>query len=200
MNKFNGKHRHNIKRLWNRLKQQYGVEFSMYSNEGENQFGLHWYLNQLFRLHELRKESTNTKSTFKGERVKNFHYDIARTFADKGWLRLGALSCKGEAIAVGYGFNFDKQFNYYQSGLDPVWEKHSVGSTLLLELIKKACEDGCIEFDFLRGDESYKSSWTSETRDLINVYVFNATKRGSLLRYLFHMRRKMKKVLTRKEK
>jgi len=197
MSRFNGKHRHNIKRLWNRLKQQYGVTFSMYSIEGENQFSLDWYLDELFRLHELRKESTNTQSTFKGNRIKSFHYNVARKFSDKGWLRLGALLQDGKAIAVGYGFSFEKQFNYYQSGLDPSWEKHSVGSTLLLELIKKACEEGCVEFDFLRGDESYKSTWTDQTRDLSNVYVFNTSKSGKLLRSIFHAREKVKKVFSR---
>lgn len=149
MRTFSKKHRHNRIRLRDRLYEKFNVKFCMLSNTAIED--LRENLKDLFRLHQARKETTSTQSSFAIEAVENFHNDLAKKFQNSGWLRLASLRENGRAIAIGYSFAFGNVFNYYQTGFDPEWEKHSIGSTLILELIENAFKEGFFEFDFLRG-------------------------------------------------
>ncbi|MDE3196120.1 MAG: hypothetical protein KGN84_07245, partial [Acidobacteriota bacterium] len=46
-----------------------------------------------------------------------------------------------------------------------------------------AIEMGCSEFDFLRGDEPYKSKWASDYRQTRHVLVYPETARARVVRF-----------------
>ena len=60
-----------------------------------------------------------------------------------------------------YSFAYEGIYYDYQKGFDPAWSRYSPGQLMLAHLIKEAIEDGAWKLDLLRGDEDYKTSWTS---------------------------------------
>ena len=76
-----------------------------------------------------------------------------------------AVARRGEAIVgVLYGFWWGETFAAYQSGWDPEWSRHSLGSVLIHHAMQFAAAGGARTFDFLRGTESYKARFGTETR------------------------------------
>lgn len=142
------------------LEKQVGFRIDVYRDAERIVKGLQ----TLFALHRARWAEEGGSSAFTNERVEKFHGEAARLLAERGWARLGLLSLGGKAVAAGYGFARDGQFAYYQTGLEPAWRKRSAGTVLLGELITRAYDERLGDFDFLRGDEAYKTIWSTEVR------------------------------------
>ncbi|MFM7069080.1 MAG: GNAT family N-acetyltransferase [Actinomycetes bacterium] len=58
---------------------------------------------------------------------------------------------------------------FYQAGRRTEHEWRGAGTALRAAVIGAACDVGVAEYDLLRGDESYKSDWASERRELLRI-------------------------------
>ena len=58
------------------------------------------------------------------------------------------------------------RYSFYNGGFDPSHSKLSPGMVLLARVLESAFEEGAQIFDFLLGDESYKSRFADETREV----------------------------------
>lgn len=116
-----------------------------------------------FDLHE-RRWPVHERARARVERVKAFHRDFARAAAARGWLRLWRLDVDRQPIASWYGWSIGGRYCYYQAGLDPAWARYSPGTLLLARTIRAAIDERCLEYDFLRGDESYKRRFSDGGR------------------------------------
>jgi len=125
-------------------------------------------LTALFRLHS---ERWNEGAPFASGLEKAFHEEFACAALRQGWLRLWMLELDGRPVAALYGFRFAGVEYFHQSGRDPKFEEHSVGSVLLTHSIRTALQDGMREYRLLRGDESYKSRFADADRDVHTVAV-----------------------------
>ncbi|HYE34630.1 GNAT family N-acetyltransferase [Methylocaldum sp.] len=121
-------------------------------------------MHDLVRLHQARQQQKGNAGAFAQNQAIEFHTEVAERFLDKGWLRLYLLAVGEQVIAVIYCYRFGGKFSFYQSGYDPAWSDCSPGALIMLHAIREAINEGANEFDFLRGEESYKSLWTSTTR------------------------------------
>lgn len=167
---FDSKKRYSIRSRQKKIYAQLGVHYAA-SAPSENSVDLR----SLFRLHAMRAERKNIVSTFQGEELFNFHDALIKRLGEdvSSWLRL--LKNGSGPIAVFYGFSFCGRLSYYQIGLDTDVEQYAPGKVLMLEAIKEAFDSGHTEFDFLRGDEEYKSFWTRESRNLFSLSIYNKT-------------------------
>lgn len=148
----------------------------------------------LFYLHELRAKSKKIESTFKGEVLFHFHKVLAERINKNGWLWLRFLrNTDGEIISAFYGFAINGHLLYYQLGIHPEWEPYSPGTVLFYEVIKEAFSKNYKEFDFLRGNEKYKSRWTQTGRALHTYDIYNKTVAANLLMKTSQMKDLMKK-------
>jgi CelD/BcsL family acetyltransferase involved in cellulose biosynthesis len=79
------------------------------------------------------------------------------------------LSAGETVAAILVAFEVAQRLSLYQSArlTDNQWREAS--TVLLAAAISDACERGFTEVDFLRGDESYKRSFTSQRRELIRL-------------------------------
>ncbi len=111
-------------------------------------------LAQLIALHERRWAGDGGSRSFTGREA--FHHDIARTFLDRGWLRLRFVEVDGTPVAGLYSFRFGGVESHYQSGREPAFDRHSVGLLLHRHAIRACADEGVLEYRFLRGDERYK--------------------------------------------
>lgn len=121
-------------------------------------------MDAFFGLHTKRWRKRWLPGMLVGTRKQGFHCEIARLCAGRGWLRLYGLKLNGRIQSVLYCFVFKEKAYYYLGGFDPSLSKYSLGTVLTGFAIRGAIENGCREFDFLRGDEHYKFRWTKEIR------------------------------------
>uniref|UniRef100_I2Q327 Protein involved in cellulose biosynthesis (CelD) n=1 Tax=Desulfovibrio sp. U5L TaxID=596152 RepID=I2Q327_9BACT len=75
-----------------------------------------------------------------------------------GMAHPAALTCGGEGIARYLSFVGNGRYHYYLGSWNYAWKRFAPGRLLMLDLIRWAHENGCREFDLLRGEEAYKDS------------------------------------------
>ena len=117
-------------------------------------------------LHQVRRQSMGEAGSFADGRYLEFHREVARTFAERGWLRLLILDLDDRPVAARYEFSYRGRVFDYLPGHHPDLHRYSVGLVLLSHCVETAIERGESELDLLRGDESYKSRWASGRRSL----------------------------------
>lgn len=135
---------------------------------------------EFVRLNGLRLKEKGMRSPFSDPDFLNFHKEIMKAF-DKGVINLCFMKADDNFIAVIYYFQYNRKYYYYQSGLDPEWKDFSPGTLLFHHCIKTAHQKGCTEFDFMRGGEEYKSSWTGTNRYNSRARIYNNTPGGLAL-------------------
>ena len=188
--KFDHKQRYNIRRMKKKLYESQSIEY-MSCNPPQNND----CLKTLFNLHEKRAREKNIISTFKGARIFNFHNALLERTSENGWPWLRFLGNGKEIISVFYGFALNGYLFNYQVAHDPMWEKYSPGTVLLYCVIEDAFNNGCKEFDFLRGNEKYKSTWANSSRNLITLSIFNKTICGKITSQTRYVKESFKRIL-----
>lgn len=139
------------------LRTHADVEYSLATEET-----LEAGMTALFDLHQRRWNARWLPGVLGKPRVQRFHRDVAHLFLERGWLRLHLLSIEGVVRAVLYCFSLQGRTFYYLGGFDPDLSRLSIGTLLNARAIQYAIEEGDTEFDFLRGNESYKYRWLPE--------------------------------------
>lgn len=173
---FNGKHRYTLRKKVNKLAEQGYI----YTACNHDQIGEG--IESLYRLHSLRATNKGIESTFNGERLLALHKTAAGNFSSNGRLWLRFLERDGKKIGAFYGFELGGRLFYYQFGLDPEWEPFSPGTVLMYKVIEETFTRKLKEFDFLRGNESYKYGWTKSERPLYSAVTYRKTLRGAISR------------------
>lgn len=137
-------------------------------------------MSAFFHLHTQRWRKRFLPGMLTGERKQKFHRDIAWLAHKKGWLRLHGLRLDGKLQSILYCFTFNDRGYYYLGGFEPELSKYSPGTVLTGYAIRDAIERGCTEFDFLRGNEPYKSRWTQHGRTNFRLVVKKETSRSRI--------------------
>lgn len=186
--------RENLKRKTKRIENNNGMHFSAFKDGAieEN-------VDKLFILHNSRYKSkkinSGSESSFSGNGVRRFHYDIAFNFLKKDWLKLYFLNLGRETIACLYAFKYKSNLFYYQSGLNPEWSSWGLGTALFGYAIKDSINDGLEEFHYLRGNESYKSRWTKTAKITKNILLVKKDFTGYLYILFIQLKANLKKAI-----
>ncbi|MGX2040716.1 GNAT family N-acetyltransferase [Methylocaldum sp. MU1018] len=139
-------------------------------------------LGELVRLHQSRQRQKGNAGAFAQKQAVGFHAEVAERLLEKGWLRLYLLTVGEQTIAAIYCYRFGGIFSFYQSGYDPAWSDCSPGALIMLHAVREAIAEGAREFDFLRGEESYKSLWTSTARTDRRLWIASSLLGRTVLR------------------
>lgn len=138
-------------------------------------------MEELFRLHNLRREQKHGRGLFRSHALCRFHRQAAGALAARAGARVYSLRQGKRTLAALYGLETgpetDRHFLYFQSGFDPAWTRFSPGMVLMSLVIEDCIRRGLREFDFLRGEEEYKARWTTEER-LGQTWIGACTARG----------------------
>jgi CelD/BcsL family acetyltransferase involved in cellulose biosynthesis len=125
----------------------------------------------LIDLHQKRRRSLSQPGCFASPRFTAFHREVAGRLLAAGHLRLMWTEWDSRPMSVDYGFVGGDTVYYYQGGFDPDLSAHSPGWLSNAVSLKRAIEQGYRSYDFLRGDESYKSSWQASVRPLVRLRI-----------------------------
>ena len=139
---------------------------------------------EFLRLNKLSLKKRGVKSPFLEDDFLIFHKTVIHELLGKKKMKLYFLRKEGKYIAGIYILIHESKYYYYQSGFDPAYEKDSPGTLLFHYCIKAVHEKGAKEFDFLRGDEHYKSNWTEHKRTNVKFIIYNNAINGLLRAYI----------------
>jgi CelD/BcsL family acetyltransferase involved in cellulose biosynthesis len=161
LNSMKAKYRNNIKRRRERLYENFQVTFD--SNCSTDRVIPHMEIME--RLHGSSRSRKGEAGNFCLKPYRQFHQAIAERMAQSGWLYLARLDCNGSPVAALYGFYLGGRLFGYQTGFDAAWERWGVGAVLQARIFEDAIERlHATEYDFLRGTERYKYTWTNQER------------------------------------
>ena len=121
---------------------------------------------------ELHRLSSSEKDVFMDGRMKGFFFEMAKALAERQWLNLSFIEMNGQKAAGLLSFDYNDEFQVYNSGYDVTHYGHlSPGIVLTAYAIRQAIERGRRTFDFLRGDEEYKYRMGAEPTDLYELTI-----------------------------
>ena len=130
----------------------------------------------------------------------NFYKNFEKYSNKKYQTQISAIKLDGEFIAMHWGM-FDKIYYYYllPSMKEDNLKKFSPGKLLLSMLIKLSISKKIKTFDFGLGEESYKSKWTNNSKNIYNYIKLNKIK-GIPFYILLHTRQLIKYLKNIKNK
>ena len=128
-------------------------------------------LSVLIALHQRRWKHLGWPGCFASERFLAFHREVALRLLAFDALRMSWLEIDGRAVAAEYHLAGDGIVYAYQSGIAPDALDYQPGHLSHLATIRRAIERGDRAFDFLRGDEPYKSHWRAVPRATFEARV-----------------------------
>ncbi|MBI3838937.1 MAG: GNAT family N-acetyltransferase [Planctomycetia bacterium] len=126
----------------------------------------------LIDLHQKRRRSLSQAGCFASPRFTEFHREMVSRFLATGQLHLFWIELDGRPLSAQYSFVGGQTVYYYQGGFEPKLAHESPGWLSLATSIHWAIEEGYASYDFLRGDESYKTSWKATARPLVHLRIF----------------------------
>jgi CelD/BcsL family acetyltransferase involved in cellulose biosynthesis len=110
-------------------------------------------------------------STFGHAPMLEFHRHVAEAMRTSGQLRLRVLRAGSSPVAVSYCYRLGDEVHFYNTGYDPGYTHLHVGETVIAASLRASIEERATVFDFLRGDEPYKDSFTSTSRTNLQVRI-----------------------------
>jgi CelD/BcsL family acetyltransferase involved in cellulose biosynthesis len=121
---------------------------------------------------QLLQKSTPEKGDWLNEGRRAVFHETARSAQKAGTLQLMFAEVNGQKGAGLFNFDYNGRIWVYNSGLDPyAFSKLSLGWVLTGKAIEAAIANGRSEFDFLRGDETYKYQFGAEDTKIYRLRV-----------------------------
>ena len=136
----------------------------------------------VFSLHQKRWQSLESKSggVFNNKRMVKFLRRVTEEFYKNDRLSIYCLTLDGKPIAADYNLKFGRKIWCYTGGFEPLYKYYSPGSICFWESLQFYINNGYQEYDFLRGDETYKNRWTDKSRKECDILITKAGIKGSL--------------------
>jgi len=182
--------RSGLKRYERKALKDHKVEFVKYDKMGSTRKAMEIF----FDLHQKRQKQKGKAGVFAESTNRSFHLDLAKAFSEKGWLSLFFLNFDDEPVSSIYCYEYNKKLYFYLSGFDPQYADYRPGYLTFKNIIKYGIENGLKEFDFLRGNETYKSLWGTNIRKNLQFKIpkkslgaklYNWTANNSTLPHLY---------------
>jgi CelD/BcsL family acetyltransferase involved in cellulose biosynthesis len=146
----------------------------------KTQMELEVVFDALVRLHQARWTHRGRAGSFADPLFTAFHRAAAHMGLAHDMLRLYYLEIENTIAAVYYCYRTGSHIFYYGTGFDERWARYSVGILLLAYVLEQSIQEGVREFDFLQGEEDYKSHWATGIREECRIRIAGPHLRGQL--------------------
>ncbi len=159
------KQRHEIRRKQRRIERAADVGLYVVGPEHD----LDQEIQDFIRL---QRASRPDKNEFMNAEMQVFFRRMGRRMFDAGLLSLFFLTLNGQKAAALFSFTHDRRYLLYNSGYDPAIYAHlSPGWAILAYAVQYAIVTGHRVFDFMQGDEEYKSRFGAEDYPVMRVIL-----------------------------
>lgn len=144
------------------------------------------FFDEMVNMHQDRWNRLGSLGTFAEKENYQFQKEVALRLFESGRLQIKKLTSiqeqnKSAAIDVNYLFKnvvygahcaVDDTSEYYRKG---------PGTVLLCAALKEISENGLNCFDFLRGSEGYKQSYSNDDTDILRITIKQPGKQGGII-------------------
>lgn len=129
--------------------------------------------NTFVDLHQRRRKSLGEEGCFADQRFTRFLKQATNGLFRRGLAELFVVEYRTEPVAAALTLNSNSRTFMYQCGFDPNWSQLEPGYLMIVMALQRAISAGRQTFDFLRGDEPYKSRWQArpEPMSLLHVQI-----------------------------
>lgn len=148
-------------------------------------------------LHNRRRRYLGDLGAFEDPTFRQFHRSAARKLVETQSLYLTCLEIDGKPTAAEYCLVGGETVYAYQSGIEPDLLGLSPGHLSVMVSLRSAIEEGFRFFDFMRGDESYKSNWGAQPRPALRLRVWQRNVTGRLQQLVETARQSSKPVVSK---
>ncbi len=157
-----------LRRKVNRLQKLGKITFRHYSEPAEMEKALTSLLEAYLRRFDERNRHKRLPQELE------FHRQLLRRMHPKDAIRFGVLELEGRTIAQHFGFSYNGVYYWVRPAFDAAYAEYSPGSILLYYLVDYAVKNGFKEFDFLRGNEPFKTKTTDDVREVTIVKMYKS--------------------------
>ncbi len=112
-------------------------------------------------LHQKRRRMLGEPGCFADPDFESFLKDAVFALMGEGRADLLLIELAGRPFAVSLLLNDGERMMMYQSGMEPELKQLEPGHAQAVMGVQLAIENGYKTYDFLRGDEPYKSRWNT---------------------------------------
>lgn len=158
--------RANLRNARSRQQRAGGGQIEIATAENVSEF-----LNELYTLHTSRWSDRGETGVLADQKVRQFHLRCAPELLRTGSLHLSRLRLNQRSLAVIYSLLSHQTAYCYLQGFDPTFANTSPGTQLVHSVICDAIARGLKEFDFLRGEETYKQHWRPQFRPTYRIQM-----------------------------
>jgi CelD/BcsL family acetyltransferase involved in cellulose biosynthesis len=148
------------RRQWARAREVLpGLAFEVLKGEGKIAATLEWIMDR--KLEWLREKGKNDEQ-FRAPEIRSFFHDASRAARRHGNLLCARLGDTTTTISAGFGYQFRDQFLFHVFAYDMGFSRLSPSRLFLECLVRWCLENGTATFDFMPGDEPYKTVWADD--------------------------------------
>jgi CelD/BcsL family acetyltransferase involved in cellulose biosynthesis len=160
--------RKDLERRMRRLAELGEVDFHRYDDPDE----VTAIFPRLFALYTKRWDQQYLSASFAGPKEQHFYPAMAAAFAAEGRLDLVTLELDQQVLAFSLGIVHRDCFTWLITAHDPDYAKYFPGELIVTHLLASVfAREDIAEFDFTRGEESYKYKWANNQRCNMRLLV-----------------------------
>lgn len=154
--------RGDIRRQMRRLGEMGTLRFVEYASVEDIPDGL---FEQFMQAHRLKWPHAY--------KAPHFHQYLVSECGVEGPIHFSAMMLDDIPIAWHLGFEYNGVYYYYMPAGNPAYQKQSPVKIHLYYLILRAIDKGCVLYDHLRGDETYKSGWSDGYQYVNDLHIYS---------------------------
>ncbi len=174
-----GHFRRNLRRrMRNAAKDFKKVEYRVLSDAAEN---FDEWMNRGFVLEASGWKGKQGSAILKSERVKQFYFDIAHTFHERGLLHIGGLFFGDRMVAFNFSLIYQDVFYLLKIAYDESLGRYSPGQIMMFHLLKKVFDSGLKCFDFLGPSMPWKLEWADKHHTHYTLFLYAPSLKGRSL-------------------
>jgi CelD/BcsL family acetyltransferase involved in cellulose biosynthesis len=138
----------------------------------------------MVRLSVSSKERTGKISPFMNPEYAGFHREACDQIARDSLARVYILQFRGAPAAFLYGFAYRGKYYAFQMGYDGDMEAYSPGDIVLQMVYEHLIGERMNEFDYLRGNEAFKSQFGDMRRCTTTTMIFRRRNVGYVAQWI----------------
>jgi CelD/BcsL family acetyltransferase involved in cellulose biosynthesis len=160
----NSKQRHEVRRKLRRLEEAGEYKYRSVNDSAS-------IMGELDTFLKMFTESRDDKADFLTEKRELFFRSMTESMASAGILKFGILEVDTIPAAMIMYFDYNDNIYLYNSGFEKEYVSLSAGLLSKVLCIKHSIESGKKVFDFLKGNEVYKSRLGGQTTQLSDCRI-----------------------------
>ena len=151
--------------------------------EYEKIMNLEQAMKLFFDMHQKRLNYLGKAGAFKTQIFRDIYMDLAKLMDEKNWLRLYFLTVNNKPVSTAFTYEYGSRIFGQLVGFYPEFSKYGVGNITIFKLLEECISKRIKELDFLQGDDKYKSKWTKNYRNTVDITFVNKKKSSKIINF-----------------